>query len=183
VPSGKKTSEVPARIAALKATLTESELARADRSRGRQLFARTCQPCHTLFGTGGKVGPDLTGSNLTMVKGSKVVGKEGGGNYSVGARDSWYPSLNSFRDHSRYRLTFKAPKRYTLVSVGKRVREWTEGDFACSEWDSEVPIAVAGFNLGERKVFLTSTSAPGYARATRRRPSAIARDAPRRTSW
>jgi putative membrane-bound dehydrogenase-like protein len=32
-------------------------------SRGRGLFAKTCQQCHTLFDTGGKVGPDLTGSN------------------------------------------------------------------------------------------------------------------------
>jgi putative heme-binding domain-containing protein len=34
-----------------------------DPSRGRAAFARTCQQCHTLFGAGGKVGPDLTGSN------------------------------------------------------------------------------------------------------------------------
>ena len=33
-----------------------------DASRGRAVFARTCQQCHTLFGTGGHVGPDLTGS-------------------------------------------------------------------------------------------------------------------------
>ncbi len=32
-------------------------------SRGRAIFVKTCQQCHTLFGTGGKVGPDLTGSN------------------------------------------------------------------------------------------------------------------------
>ncbi len=32
-------------------------------SRGRAVFARTCQQCHTLFDTGGKVGPDITGSN------------------------------------------------------------------------------------------------------------------------
>ncbi|HZV36030.1 MAG TPA: PVC-type heme-binding CxxCH protein, partial [Verrucomicrobiae bacterium] len=31
-------------------------------SRGRAVFAKTCQQCHTLFGTGGHVGPDLTGS-------------------------------------------------------------------------------------------------------------------------
>jgi putative membrane-bound dehydrogenase-like protein len=30
---------------------------------GRAIFAKTCQQCHTLFGTGGKVGPDITGSN------------------------------------------------------------------------------------------------------------------------
>ena len=34
-----------------------------DASRGRGVFVRTCQQCHTLFDTGGKVGPDLTGSN------------------------------------------------------------------------------------------------------------------------
>jgi len=34
-----------------------------DASRGRALFVKTCQQCHTLFDVGGKVGPDLTGSN------------------------------------------------------------------------------------------------------------------------
>lgn len=34
-----------------------------DASRGRAVFAKTCQQCHTLFDAGGKVGPDLTGSN------------------------------------------------------------------------------------------------------------------------
>lgn len=32
-------------------------------SRGRTVFAKVCQQCHMLFDTGGKVGPDLTGSN------------------------------------------------------------------------------------------------------------------------
>lgn len=34
-----------------------------DALRGRTVFTKTCSQCHTLFGTGGKVGPDLTGSN------------------------------------------------------------------------------------------------------------------------
>jgi putative heme-binding domain-containing protein len=34
-----------------------------DGSRGRAIFTKTCQQCHTLFDVGGKVGPDLTGSN------------------------------------------------------------------------------------------------------------------------
>jgi putative membrane-bound dehydrogenase-like protein len=34
-----------------------------DVAHGRAVFAKTCAQCHTLFGTGGKVGPDLTGSN------------------------------------------------------------------------------------------------------------------------
>jgi len=34
-----------------------------DASRGRAVFNKVCTQCHTLFGAGGKVGPDLTGSN------------------------------------------------------------------------------------------------------------------------
>jgi putative heme-binding domain-containing protein len=30
---------------------------------GRAVFAKTCAQCHTLFGTGGNVGPDITGAN------------------------------------------------------------------------------------------------------------------------
>jgi putative membrane-bound dehydrogenase-like protein len=39
-------------------TIPEKEL-----PQGRAVFARVCQQCHTLFDTGGKVGPDITGSN------------------------------------------------------------------------------------------------------------------------
>lgn len=34
-----------------------------DAAKGRAVFARACQQCHTLFGIGGKVGPDITGSD------------------------------------------------------------------------------------------------------------------------
>jgi putative heme-binding domain-containing protein len=40
-------------------------LKNADRSHGRLVFSRTCATCHTLFGEGGKIGPDLTGSQRT----------------------------------------------------------------------------------------------------------------------
>ncbi|MGL4554332.1 MAG: c-type cytochrome [Gemmataceae bacterium] len=33
-----------------------------DRVKGRGLFARTCASCHKLFGEGGAIGPELTGS-------------------------------------------------------------------------------------------------------------------------
>jgi putative heme-binding domain-containing protein len=45
------------------ARLAPQALAEADVSNGRAVFARTCQTCHTLFGQGDDVGPDLTGSN------------------------------------------------------------------------------------------------------------------------
>ncbi|HWG43965.1 MAG TPA: c-type cytochrome [Gemmataceae bacterium] len=45
-----------------KAMVPADALKKADRKHGRSLFARTCANCHTLFGEGGKIGPDLTGS-------------------------------------------------------------------------------------------------------------------------
>ncbi len=43
--------------------VTDASRPAADVELGRAVFGRTCQQCHTLFGVGGKVGPDLTGSN------------------------------------------------------------------------------------------------------------------------
>jgi putative membrane-bound dehydrogenase-like protein len=34
-----------------------------DLALGRAVFAKTCQQCHTLYGVGRKVGPDITGAN------------------------------------------------------------------------------------------------------------------------
>jgi putative heme-binding domain-containing protein len=45
-----------------KALLTADYLRGADRSRGRAVYARSCASCHVLFGEGGKVAPELTGS-------------------------------------------------------------------------------------------------------------------------
>jgi putative heme-binding domain-containing protein len=47
----------------LKLLLTDETLARANLANGRSIFERTCSACHTLYGEGGKIGPDITGSN------------------------------------------------------------------------------------------------------------------------
>lgn len=39
-----------------------------DSVRGRAVYARVCQQCHTLFDTGGKTGPDLTGANRNDIE-------------------------------------------------------------------------------------------------------------------
>jgi putative heme-binding domain-containing protein len=49
-------------IADLKQRLTPGTLAAADKRHGRTLFTTACGPCHRLYGEGGQVGPDLTGS-------------------------------------------------------------------------------------------------------------------------
>ena len=67
-----------------KGKLSDKVLAKADASRGRQVFTMTCGTCHTLFGQGIALGPDLTGSNRAdlgyllenVLAPSTVVGKD-----------------------------------------------------------------------------------------------------------
>ena len=80
--------------------------------------------------------------------GDKVVYNEGGGNYSVGARTCWYPASAAFHDRATYDLVFRVPKNFTLVSVGKEVKDAREDNLQVTEWKSDVPLAVAGFNYG-----------------------------------
>jgi putative heme-binding domain-containing protein len=43
--------------------LTPAWLTEGDLSAGRALFEKTCASCHVMYGSGRKLGPDLTGSN------------------------------------------------------------------------------------------------------------------------
>lgn len=71
-------------LAAFKTTLTPNYLRAADASKGRALFVKNCQTCHKLFGEGGTIGPDITGSNRSdlnyllsnLVDPSAEVGKD-----------------------------------------------------------------------------------------------------------
>lgn len=56
-------SDKQAEMAKYKAMLTDPVLAKANTGHGRAIFERTCTACHMLYGAGGMVGPDLTGSN------------------------------------------------------------------------------------------------------------------------
>ena len=58
VPSEKKKE----RIAQLRSEVSANALKTADLSQGRALFNKVCANCHGLFGVGGNLGPDLTGS-------------------------------------------------------------------------------------------------------------------------
>jgi putative membrane-bound dehydrogenase-like protein len=57
------TGDRAALIAKFKAMLTAKPVRAPEPSLGRAVFTKTCQQCHILFGVGGQVGPDLTGSN------------------------------------------------------------------------------------------------------------------------
>jgi putative membrane-bound dehydrogenase-like protein len=61
-------ADLEPRKAKFRALLTPAALAKADPAQGKALYTAVCGTCHTLFGQGAKVGPDLTGSNRTNLE-------------------------------------------------------------------------------------------------------------------
>ncbi len=55
-------AEKQQQIAKFKKFLGTDAILRADASHGRQLYTQVCAVCHTMFGEGGKIGPELPGS-------------------------------------------------------------------------------------------------------------------------
>lgn len=56
------TADKKLRIEEFKKRLDTAALTKANAVAGRQLWEKSCAKCHQLFGEGGKIGPDLTGS-------------------------------------------------------------------------------------------------------------------------
>lgn len=49
-------------IEGLKKQLNPATISAADKAAGRAIFDKACASCHKLFGSGGEIGPDLTGA-------------------------------------------------------------------------------------------------------------------------
>ena len=56
-----------AQTAKFKALITPESLKSANVANGRKVFEKSCVACHKLFGQGGDVGPELTGSQRTSL--------------------------------------------------------------------------------------------------------------------
>ncbi len=84
-------------------------------------------------------------------KGDKVLIDGGDKNFYVGARESWYPNVGIFSDPALFDLTYRFPAGNSIVSVGQRVDERTEGSQTISHWKTDHPVQVAGFNYGQFK--------------------------------
>ncbi len=64
-PIDQRTQDQEAAMEHYQNLLTVDNLSRADLSNGRAVYTRTCRACHQMYGEGGKLGPDITGSNRT----------------------------------------------------------------------------------------------------------------------
>jgi len=86
--------------------------------------------------------------------GDDVVQSAGSGNFYVGARTSWYASIRSgemFNDRAVYNMTFRVPKKFQVIATGRKVSERDEAKQTISEWTTDIPYTVAGFNYGRYK--------------------------------
>jgi hypothetical protein len=85
--------------------------------------------------------------------GKDVVRDEGNGNYYPVARENWYPNSSSgLGDYATYHMLFHVSKGLQLVATGTKVSEKTDGKITTTEWETDVPLAMVGFNLGDFKM-------------------------------
>ena len=89
-----------------------------------------------------------------------VISDTGNGVYFVGDRGSWYPHASHGGQFARFDLTFRWPRKLTLVATGHETDERDEGGRRVGHWITQVPIAVAGFNLGEYEKESAGTGKP-----------------------
>jgi peptidase M1-like protein len=86
-------------------------------------------------------------SITTKYGGKDALRNEGNGNYYPVARSNWYPG-QGFGSYATFDMTFEVPKGMTMVATGKLLKKIDEGNETITEWTTEVPQAVAGFNFG-----------------------------------
>ena len=85
--------------------------------------------------------------------GKRVVQQVGKGSYFCQS-SGWYPArANRFATRSDFDMTFRCPKRSTLVATGNKLGESTDGDWTVTNWKSGIPLAVAGFAFGDFKLY------------------------------
>jgi Peptidase family M1 domain len=89
-----------------------------------------------------------------------VISNAGNDVEFVGEHGTWYPHVGGGDHFALFDLSFRWPKRFTLVATGARSEIREEGDAKAGRWKSEVPFAVAGFNLGEYKMESAGGSHP-----------------------
>jgi hypothetical protein len=82
--------------------------------------------------------------------GKDAVKAEGGQNYYPIAREDWYPNASqSLGDYATYHMLFHVPKGLQIIATGTKVSDRTDGKITITEWKTDVPLPVVGFNLGD----------------------------------
>ena len=99
-----------------------------------------------------------------------VISPAGNDVYFVGARANWYPrgeGEGGAAGLALYDLTFRYPKRLTLVTAGEVTEDRIDGDFHVTRRVTQAPLRMAGFNLGDYEETTGDPSARSAHRGVR----------------
>jgi hypothetical protein len=88
-----------------------------------------------------------TEHTVKVVHEGNVIAEGANHVYFVGSRGRWYPHRDL--DFARFDVKFRFPKNLDLVAPGDEVQDAMEGDERVVERHSDVPLPMAGFNLGQ----------------------------------
>ena len=81
--------------------------------------------------------------------GKDAVRNAGNDNYDPIAREDWFPNGGTgFGSYTRYKMRFHTPKEDELIATGAKLSDKVDGKVRTTEWDSQMPLPVAGFHLG-----------------------------------
>ena len=78
----------------------------------------------------------------------RVITDLGNGVLFVGPRGNWYPNINVFYP-ARFELRFRFPRALQLVATGTLQEAREDGEWRETLWVSDIPLPVAGFNVGD----------------------------------
>ncbi len=82
----------------------------------------------------------------------EVIAQNWYGDFYIKSSTYWYPRYGYLK-RATYDLTFKCPKAYKFVSIGKKVKEWIDGEYLCTHWVEDFPVAIASFNYGNFDIY------------------------------
>lgn len=80
---------------------------------------------------------------------SRLITRMGNGLFYVGERTSWYPSFGAADDRTQFHLHFTSPRKYQFVATGRLLDSKKEKNGLVTDYVSQIPFSVVGFNYGE----------------------------------
>lgn len=79
---------------------------------------------------------------------SHIIKQRGEGLYYVTSRESWYPSFGTMDDRTEFHLRITSPEKYKVTATGRLLKSNKDHDNLTTEWESQIPFSVVGFNYG-----------------------------------
>jgi hypothetical protein len=76
-----------------------------------------------------------------------VLGRTFFGDFYILSTVGWFPRYG-YLNRCTYDLTFRTPRGHQFICAGKKIKEWNEGDYYCSQWLEEFPTDIISFNIG-----------------------------------